>query len=94
MVRPRDLARLFGGRWLPVPSSWIRALVSLSWHLRLQPTEPGWLDLALEVPTMSTERAREMLGWRPRVDAVDAIRELLDGMADEAGNASSRSLRP
>ena len=93
-IAPRGLARLFGGRWLPVPASWLRALVALSWHLRLQPTEPGWLDLALEVPTMSTERARRELGWQPRVDARDAVLELLDGMADEAGVESSPSLRP
>lgn len=93
VVAPRGLARLFGGRWLPVPASWLRALVALTWHLRLQPTEPGWLDLALEVPTMSTGRARRELGWRPRVDAVDAIVELLDGMADEAGDDASRSLQ-
>jgi UDP-glucose 4-epimerase len=92
VLAPRGLARLFGGRWLPVPASWLRALVSLSWHLRLQPTEPGWLDLALEVPTMDTSRARSELGWRPEVDSRDAIRELLQGMADEAGIDGSRSL--
>ena len=92
-LAPRGVARILGGRWLPVPASWLRALVSLSWHLRLQPTEPGWLDLALEVPTMSTARAREELGWAPTVDARDAIREVLDGMADEAGDDASPSLR-
>ncbi|MGN6325591.1 NAD-dependent epimerase/dehydratase family protein [Pseudolysinimonas sp.] len=93
VIAPRGVARLFGGRWLPVPASWLRALVALSWHLRLQPTAPGWLDLALEVPTMSTARAREELDWEPTVDARDAIIELLDGMADEAGEGASPSLR-
>jgi len=94
VVAPRGVARILGGRWLPIPASWLRTLVSLSFHLRLQPTEPGWLDMALEVPTMSTTRAREELGWAPTVDARDAIREVLDGMADEAGEETSRSLHP
>lgn len=94
VLAPRGVARLLGGRWLPVPASWLRALVAATWHLRLQPTEPGWLDLALEAPTMSTTRARETLGWTPRVDARAAIREVLDGMADAAGQERSPSLRP
>jgi UDP-glucose 4-epimerase len=94
VVSPRGVARILGGRWLPVPPSWLRALVALSWHLRLQPTAPGWLDLALEVPTMSTDRARDELGWAPTSDARDAIREVLDGMADSAGDAASPSLHP
>jgi UDP-glucose 4-epimerase len=92
VVSPRGVARILGGRWLPIPASWLRALVALSFHLRLQPTEPGWLDLALEVPTMSTARARAELDWRPRVDARDAIVELLDGMAHAAGEEASASL--
>ena len=33
---------------------------------------------------MSTARVRAELGWRPPVDAVDALRELIDGMAHRA----------
>jgi UDP-glucose 4-epimerase len=92
VISPRGLSAMFEGRWLPVPASWLRAAVSLSWHFRLQPTEPGWLDLAL-VPTMSTERARTELGWRPRTDSQSAIREVLAGMADESGVEASPALR-
>ncbi|GAB3398723.1 NAD-dependent epimerase/dehydratase family protein [Schumannella luteola] len=93
-IRPRGLARLLGGRWLPVPARALRALVDASWRARIQPTEAGWLDLALGVPLMSTRRARTELGWRPRVDSRDALRELLDGMRDEAGVPASASLQP
>ena len=35
----------------------------LTYRMRLQPSEPGWLDMALAVPLMDITRAREQLGW-------------------------------
>jgi nucleoside-diphosphate-sugar epimerase len=55
---------------------------ALSWRLHLQPTPPGWVDLALGVPVLDTGRARRELGWRPTVGAGEALRELLDAFAD------------
>ncbi|MBA3300988.1 MAG: NAD-dependent epimerase, partial [Thermoleophilaceae bacterium] len=55
------------------------------WKLRLQPTPPGWLDLALGVPIMDTGRIREELGWEPRKSAEEALLELLEGLRDGAG---------
>lgn len=78
------IARALGGRHVPVPSGWTRALTTLSWKARLQPTPPGWLDMGLRAPLLDTTRAREELGWSPRVDAVDALREVLGGMRDQA----------
>jgi hypothetical protein len=52
----------------------------------LQPTPPGWLDLALAVPLLDTTRARDELGWTPRKTADGALRELLDGMREGAGD--------
>jgi UDP-glucose 4-epimerase len=59
--------------------------MAASWQLRLQPTPPGWLDMGLSVPIMDTTRAREVLGWEPRHSSVDAIRDVLFGIADAAG---------
>jgi UDP-glucose 4-epimerase len=94
VLSPADLAELIGGRRVPVPAGVLRGAVGLSWRLHLQPTEPGWFDLALGVPTMSTARARAELGWAPTVSSREAIRELLDGMADAAGVSASPSLQP
>ena len=33
-------------RVLPVPPALVRALVAITYRLRLQPTDPGWIDLA------------------------------------------------
>jgi UDP-glucose 4-epimerase len=68
-----------------VPAAAVRGIASLTWQLRLQPTPPGWIDLALAVPLMSTDRARSELGWEPRIGADRALLELLDGMRDRAG---------
>ncbi|HEY1358713.1 MAG TPA: hypothetical protein VGF21_10445, partial [Thermoleophilaceae bacterium] len=63
----------------------LRALADLSWRARLQPTPPGWIDLALAVPIMSTARARSELGWRPRHSSAEALLDLLAGMREGAG---------
>ena len=62
----------------------LRAAASASYRLRLQPTEPGWLDMALAVPLMSTDRANGELGWRPTRTSLEAIQELVVGMREGA----------
>lgn len=79
-----DLARALGARPLPVPAALVRALADLTWRLHLQPTHPGWLDLGMSVPLMSTDRVRRDLGWSPRWQADDALRDLLAGMHERA----------
>jgi ferritin-like metal-binding protein YciE len=66
----------------------VRRLADLSWRLRLQPTPPGWLDMALNVPLMASGRAREELGWQPAHTAVEALEELLAGMREGHGAAT------
>jgi UDP-glucose 4-epimerase len=80
------LGRVLGARPVDVPGRALRALTTLSWRARLQPTEPGWLDMGLAVPLMDTTRARDELGWTPRHGADDALLELLDGMRAGAGH--------
>lgn len=80
-----EMAERIGVRSFPVPARVVRRLADLSWRMRLQPTPPGWLDMALNVPLMSSGRAREELGWEPRHDAVEALEELLEGMREGHG---------
>jgi UDP-glucose 4-epimerase len=79
-------AELFGARPVDVPARVLRGLAALTWRLRLQPADPGWVDMALAVPLMSTARVREELGWTPRHSAGDALLELVDGLRDGAGH--------
>jgi UDP-glucose 4-epimerase len=82
------LAAEFGGRPVPVPLPALRALAAVTWLGRLQPTDPGWLDLAAAAPIMDCSRAREVLGWTPRHDARAALRDLVAGLAGGAGTPS------
>jgi nucleoside-diphosphate-sugar epimerase len=85
VLDPAELGRLLEARPLPVPPRLLRAGAALSYRMRLQPTEPGWLDMGLGVPLMDTTRAREELGWTPHHGADEALLELLAGMREGAG---------
>src|SRR4051794_10096919 len=66
VLDPDRIGHLLAARPVKIPQKVLRALTNATWHLRLQPTPPGWVDLALQVPLMSSERARRELGWEPR----------------------------
>jgi UDP-glucose 4-epimerase len=80
-----ELCELFGARSVPLPAGALRAAANLSWKLRLQPSSPGWVDLALGVPAMDTSRAREQLGWEPTKTSLEALGDLLEGMRHAEG---------
>ncbi|HVY95555.1 MAG TPA: NAD-dependent epimerase/dehydratase family protein, partial [Solirubrobacterales bacterium] len=80
-----ELAELLEAKPLGVSPRLLRAAADLSWRLRLQPSPPGWIDMALGVPLMDSHRARTELGWRPRYSSLEALRELLDGLREGAG---------
>jgi nucleoside-diphosphate-sugar epimerase len=79
------VAELLGAQPVRVGRSLARAAVSASWQLRLQPTPPGWLDLALSVPLLESARARDQLGWDPQHGARETIVELLEGLRTGSG---------
>ena len=87
-VDGRRLAQALGARSVTIHPRLARAAAGLGWRLRLHPTSPDWLDLALQVPLLDTTRAREELGWTPTRDSVSTICELLGGLADAAGAAT------
>lgn len=78
------LAEALGARRVPLPAPLVRQAAAWSYRLHLQPTAVGWVDLALQVPVMSTARAERELGWSPQVSATDALRELLAGFGERA----------
>lgn len=88
VVDPAMLGDLLHARPVPVPAGVLRALVAGTFRTHLQPTDVGWLDLALGVPLMDTTRARTELGWVPERDAAFALLEVIGGIRDRAGRGT------
>jgi UDP-glucose 4-epimerase len=84
VLDPDELGRILGAKPVPVPAKVLRTFADLSWRAHAQPTPPGWVDLAVGVPVLDTTRARTELGWQPTRTSGQALRELLDGLADKA----------
>ena len=84
VIDPPEMARILGARLVPAPRALVRGAMAATWRMRLQPSQPGWLDLGLAVPIMSTERAQAELGWQPWRGADDALLEILEGMGQDA----------
>jgi UDP-glucose 4-epimerase len=85
VIGSAELRQLTGGREVRVPPGALRAAAEITWRLRLQPADRGWIELALGVPLMDCSRAREELGWSPRTSSVDALAELLNGIRRASG---------
>ncbi len=77
---------IFGGVGPPLPPPILRAIAAATWRARLQPTEPGWLDLAATVPRLDTTRIRS-LGWSPSRDARDVLGRFIDAISRSAGHS-------
>ncbi len=87
-ITATHLADAFDARLVHVPSAALRAAVSTSWHARLQPLDPGWIDLAFAVPLLDTTAALTELGWAPTRDARSVLAETLDGMRRAASSTT------
>jgi UDP-glucose 4-epimerase len=85
VLDPNELGRALDARPIPFPAGALRIAADVTWRLHLQPTPPGWIDLALNVPLLDTTRARTELGWEPQWTAADAIRDVMRGMREGAG---------
>ena len=79
------LGRILKARPVRIGQRALRTAAALTWRLRLQPTPPGWIDLAYETPLLDSSRARTELGWSPRYGADAALLDLLSGFRDRAG---------
>lgn len=93
-IGPAELAETLHARRVKVPARVLRAAAAATFSLHLQPGEPGWVDMALAVPLMDSNRARSELGWNPARNGTDALLELIDGIrsgADEQTPPLARS---
>jgi nucleoside-diphosphate-sugar epimerase len=75
-----ELAGILQARPLKLPAWLLRGSAALTFSLRLQPSEPGWVDMALGVPLMDSARARSELGWKPQHTGTEALAELIEAL--------------
>jgi nucleoside-diphosphate-sugar epimerase len=92
-ITPAHIAAVLEARHVHVPARVLRVAVTGSWLARLQPLDPGWLDLAMKVPLMDCTRARNVLGWTPSHSADSVLHETVAALRDSAA-ASTPALRP
>jgi UDP-glucose 4-epimerase len=85
VLDPASLGRILDARPVRMSAGAARAALAAAYGFRLQPTPPGWLDLALSVPLLDVTRAKQELGWEPRRTAEEALLELLEGLRERAG---------
>lgn len=93
VLDPNALGWVFNSRRvLPFPLPVLRALVEVSWRLRLQATDGGWINMAAGAPIMDTARAHELLEWTPRRSSLESLTEMLEGLGAGKGRQSSPPL--
>lgn len=86
LITPQDLADIVDhGHFMLIPPAVVRGALLTAHKSGLVPADAGWLDMALQLPLMDSSRAREELGWEARVSAVDAFRELFEGLVEGVG---------
>lgn len=86
VLTPADMARLLGGRHVPIPTLVARTLVDLTYRARVHRLDPSWLDVLLSTPLLECTKARTELGWRPRYDARDLLARMREAVAAGAGS--------
>lgn len=79
-----DVTKALHAKPVHVPSGLLGRLVDVSYALRAQPIDRGWLDLAFSVPLLDCTRARDELAWQPRWSATEALADVLKGVAEQA----------
>ncbi|MFY1688659.1 NAD-dependent epimerase/dehydratase family protein [Plantactinospora sp. WMMB782] len=88
------LATELGGWAVPVPLGLLRLLTRAAGRARPAAPDEGWAEPGAAVPLLDCSRAERELGWRPRRDAREALRQMLAGTATGPGTASPGTASP
>ena len=80
VLAPADLAEQLGARWVDTSAGVLRGALGAAHASRAVPASPGLFDLLMNVPVMRTDRARDVLGWRPVHSGPQAVQAFLDGL--------------
>jgi nucleoside-diphosphate-sugar epimerase len=73
----RLLAAELGWYSIPLPELALDAVADMVSHLGFLPAQAQWIAALREPVIMSAAKARRELGWRPKHDALDTLRETI-----------------
>jgi nucleoside-diphosphate-sugar epimerase len=79
----RDLADALGYYSLPVPELAVDATTELVARLPFLPEEATWIEALRRPVLMDTTKARRILRWRPRHDALQTLRQTVAGASED-----------
>jgi UDP-glucose 4-epimerase len=71
------LARELGWRSFPLPSASVHAASALVGRTPLLPAQLQWVSALRRPVIMDTSKAKDLLGWRPRHNAMQTLRETI-----------------
>ena len=72
-VTMRDLARALGYHTIPMPRLAVEAASEVVARLPFLPDEAAWIEALRRPVLMDTSKARRLLKWRPRYDAMQTL---------------------
>jgi nucleoside-diphosphate-sugar epimerase len=78
-----DLADALGWYSVPIPEIALDATAELVAHLPFVPAEVSWIESFRKPVLMDTTKARRELRWRPRHDARETLRAMVDAAQSE-----------
>jgi UDP-glucose 4-epimerase len=78
-----DLAAALGWYSVPLPEIALDAAAELVSRLPFVPAEAQWIESFRKPVLMDTAKARRALRWRPRHDAAETLREMVDAARSE-----------
>jgi UDP-glucose 4-epimerase len=93
VIDRETFGELLEARAVQVPKQALSAAMAGAWRLRLIPADEALLKMFVSLPTLDASRIRGELGWRPQRSGSDALREVMEAMAEGAGGPTP-PLRP
>ena len=92
--RRGSIRQTAGARAVQLPKQALSAAMAGAWRLRLIPSDESLLKMFVSLPTLDASRIRAELGWQPQHSGADALREVMEAMAEGAGGPLRRCTPP
>jgi UDP-glucose 4-epimerase len=80
-----DVTAVLGWHSIPIPGVAVEATAELLTRLPLAPDAVAWLHSVRKPVLMRTDKARKMLGWRPKHTSEDTLRVTVDAYRARSG---------